>query len=275
MTSPMHSPLQSTLQPVMRSPLDFRRRGGGFDPKSLFRNGEVGVWYDPSDLSTLFQDSAGTTPVTAVGQPVGLMLDKSGNGNHASQATAGNRPLLQVDANGKYYLVFDGVDDVLSAGASAEILPPREFWGAFNITTGGGIGTGLFYSGPQGSVVSSSSVGGLFQRSDGSFRQLLMATRIGAGVANNAIANSAFSIGVPFVARGTSTLSPGMVAIDSGGTPVTAAVTFSGTPGVANIANVGSSGCVFRFFGGLNINRPLTVGEAANLRAYFNGVCGI
>ena len=44
---------------------------------SLFSNGEQGVWYDPSDFSTLFQDSAGTTPVTAVGQPVGLMLDKS------------------------------------------------------------------------------------------------------------------------------------------------------------------------------------------------------
>jgi len=74
----MHSPLQSPLQPVMRSPLEFRRRGG-FNPESLFRNGEVGVYYDPSDLSTLFQDSAGTTPVTAAGQPVGLMLDAEGN----------------------------------------------------------------------------------------------------------------------------------------------------------------------------------------------------
>ena len=44
---------------------------------NLFKNNEQGVWYDPSDLSTLFQDAAGTTPVTAVGQPVGLMLDKS------------------------------------------------------------------------------------------------------------------------------------------------------------------------------------------------------
>lgn len=35
------------------------------------------IWYDPSDWSTLFQDSAGTIPVTAVGDPVGLMLDKS------------------------------------------------------------------------------------------------------------------------------------------------------------------------------------------------------
>ena len=36
----------------------------------------TGAWYDPSDLSTMFQDRYGTTPVTATGQPVGLMLDK-------------------------------------------------------------------------------------------------------------------------------------------------------------------------------------------------------
>ena len=43
----------------------------------MFGSGEQGVWYDPSDFSTMFQDAAGTTPVTAVEQPVGLMLDKS------------------------------------------------------------------------------------------------------------------------------------------------------------------------------------------------------
>jgi hypothetical protein len=48
-----------------------------FSPESLFENGEQGAWYDPSDYSTLFTDSAGTTPVTAVEQFVGLMLDKS------------------------------------------------------------------------------------------------------------------------------------------------------------------------------------------------------
>lgn len=48
-----------------------------FSPRGLFSTGANGVWYDPSDYGTLFQDSAGTTPVTAVGQPVGLMLDKS------------------------------------------------------------------------------------------------------------------------------------------------------------------------------------------------------
>ena len=49
----------------------------GFNPASPFANGEEGAWYDPSDLTTLYQDAAGTTPVTAAGQPVGLMLDKS------------------------------------------------------------------------------------------------------------------------------------------------------------------------------------------------------
>lgn len=45
--------------------------------KSLFANQEQGFAYDPNDLSTLYQDAAGTIPVTAAGQPVGLMLDKS------------------------------------------------------------------------------------------------------------------------------------------------------------------------------------------------------
>src|SRR5690625_3846273 len=37
-------------------------------------------WIDPSDLSTMFQDREGTIPVTAPGQPVSRVLDKSGLG---------------------------------------------------------------------------------------------------------------------------------------------------------------------------------------------------
>lgn len=70
-----------------------------FSPASLFASSEPGVWYDPSDLSTLFQDSAGTTPVTAVEQPVGRMLDKSGRGNHAYQTTSTSRPVLSARYN--------------------------------------------------------------------------------------------------------------------------------------------------------------------------------
>lgn len=86
---------------------------------ALFASGEQGVWYDPSDFGTLFQDSAGTTQVTAVGQPVGKMLDKSGRGNHATQPTAINRPVLQQDANQKYYLAFNGTNSWMSTAAFA------------------------------------------------------------------------------------------------------------------------------------------------------------
>lgn len=56
--------------------LNPRRSGASWTPLTLFLAGEQGGWYDPSDLSTMFQDSAGTTPVTAVEQPAGLWLDK-------------------------------------------------------------------------------------------------------------------------------------------------------------------------------------------------------
>lgn len=80
-----------------------------FSPANLFAAGEQGVWFDPSDFSTLFQDSAGTTPVTAVGQSVGLMLDKSGRGNHTQQTNNAKRPVLEQDVNGAYYLKGDSV----------------------------------------------------------------------------------------------------------------------------------------------------------------------
>ena len=43
---------------------------------NLFSNGEQGVWYDPSDLTTMRQTGASGLPAI-IGQPVGLMLDKS------------------------------------------------------------------------------------------------------------------------------------------------------------------------------------------------------
>lgn len=112
--------IHAAMQHAMRSPLQsaMDRIGSAvWTPATLFAASEQGVWYDPSDFSTMFQDSAGTTPVTAVGQPVGRILDKSGRGNHATQVTAAARPVLQQDGNGKYYLAFDGVDDGMVTAA--------------------------------------------------------------------------------------------------------------------------------------------------------------
>jgi len=88
--------LRPVLRPVTRAVSDTIR---GFNPRSLFASGEQGIWLDPSDFSTMYQDSAGTTPVTAVGQPVGKILDKSGRGNHATQSTSASRPTVEARVN--------------------------------------------------------------------------------------------------------------------------------------------------------------------------------
>ena len=61
-----------------------RRRRGSCGSLSgiLFSASEPGVTFEPWDITTLFQDRAGTTPVTAAGQSVGYRRDKSGRGNH-------------------------------------------------------------------------------------------------------------------------------------------------------------------------------------------------
>jgi hypothetical protein len=86
-----------------------------FNPATLFAGGVQGAWYDPSDITTLFQDAAGTTPVTAAGQPVGLIQDKSGNGYHATQ-TGTLRPTFQ-QSDGLSFLAFDGSNDGLDSAS--------------------------------------------------------------------------------------------------------------------------------------------------------------
>lgn len=76
------------------------------------------AWYQISDLSTLFQYSTGSIPVTAAGQPVGLILDKSGNGKHLAQPGNALRPLLKQDARGFYYLEGDKTNKWLSVSGS-------------------------------------------------------------------------------------------------------------------------------------------------------------
>ena len=63
-----------------------------FTPADLFTSGSVGFWHDYTDSSTWFQDTAGTTPATALGDPVGRVDDKSGNLITGLQATSAARP---------------------------------------------------------------------------------------------------------------------------------------------------------------------------------------
>ena len=103
-----------------------------FSPLSLFKDGKQGVWYDPSDLSTLFQDAAGTVLVTTNGNPVGKILDKSGNNNHATQTVSAARPLYNTEPS---RLLLDKVDDAIV------INFPKRIVGSMTIATTTGTAT--------------------------------------------------------------------------------------------------------------------------------------
>jgi hypothetical protein len=111
--------------------------GGKWTPRRL--GSAIAAWYDASDPSTLFQDSALTTAAVADADPVGGWKDKSGLGNHAIQATTTKRFSLKLAIkNGRPVVRGDGVDDFLQkltisiATPVTVVLVCRELAGAFS-----------------------------------------------------------------------------------------------------------------------------------------------
>lgn len=81
---------------------------------ALIRSSQ-GFFFDPDDISTLYQDTALTSPVTAVGQSVAAWKDKSGNGYVATQGTAANRPIyVRAPATGRRNF-FPNTSDLTAA----------------------------------------------------------------------------------------------------------------------------------------------------------------
>lgn len=74
------------------------------------------LYYVKPDLSNVWQDSAATTPVTAVGQSVSRIAAVVG-AIAASQATIAAAPLLTRTPGGYYAMQFDGVDDFLQTAS--------------------------------------------------------------------------------------------------------------------------------------------------------------
>ncbi|MCK0141185.1 hypothetical protein [Aliiroseovarius sp. F20344] len=79
--------------------------------------------FDAADTTKLFQDSAGTTPVTADNQPIGLWQDNSQNGVDLSQPVSAARPSYRTDGNYQW-VETDGVDDGLETASLLRVGNP-------------------------------------------------------------------------------------------------------------------------------------------------------
>ena len=79
--------------------------GGPFSPLSLFTGGRQGLWYDPSDLTALFQNTNGTTAVTTDNDVVGYITDKGPN-THPAVAFNDNRRGTYNTSGGLHWLTL-------------------------------------------------------------------------------------------------------------------------------------------------------------------------
>ena len=86
------------------------------NPQELFANGETGVLFRASELSSLFEEHTQTTPASQ-GSLVGYWGDISGNSSSLQQVTSDQRPTLEQDAKGNWYVGGTSSNDWLS-GAS-------------------------------------------------------------------------------------------------------------------------------------------------------------
>jgi len=97
---------------------------------------DLGGWYDSASISTLFQDTSFSTPVTSDAQSVAGWLDKSGNERHLTQGTSTRQPKYKVNRQSGYPgLLFDGGDCFDMAGATQLDEVTFFFVGKVNMTS--------------------------------------------------------------------------------------------------------------------------------------------
>lgn len=214
------------------------------------------AWYDPSDITTLWQDSARTVPVTAHGDPVGAMDDKSGNAKHAIQATAGNRPLYQVEGSDKF-LLFDGVDDALSV--TMALAMPFDRISAIRqatSTSGDRIFAGAVSTEPllrQGaSPIIAIAAGGTAMANSG------------LAVGSNGVVTERFIAGASKLAVNNGAYVTG----DVGSTALTALILGASTAAGGSASNV-------RFYGAAMKAGGFTDAQIAQWRAHLGAKCGV
>jgi hypothetical protein len=84
--------------------------GAAFDPASLF-DSDTGYVFDLSDGTSVFQETSSHSTASGNGDPIGTLLDLSGNGNHVVALADQFRPTYVTDGSVGYAdFLSNGVD---------------------------------------------------------------------------------------------------------------------------------------------------------------------
>lgn len=232
-----------------------------FTPASLFVGGYAGAYFDISDIASLKQNSNGTGAVTADGDPVGYVADKSGNGKNIVQPTAGKRPIYRT-SGGLAWLDFDGVDDFIDYGG-----------GNFGGVAGNDMTTGLAIN-----YTAKNAYQNLYDH--GNFSPMLWMDGSNDteydGQSSNKIAGLE-GTNIALVAEHLNA-STTVSILKNNVAQTSATRTITHTPGYVTFTmfqRAGSNAYKGKFFAGVYIYRALTSGEKSNLSLWLMGRMGI
>jgi hypothetical protein len=146
------------------------------------------AWLDGADTSTLFQNSNGTTAVTATDDPVGRWANKAGSPN-ALQTINNNRPLYKPGTlNGKGTLFYDGLAHFMSL--AYDLASPFTLFSVSQCAT-----SGVAFA-TIGNLQSGGQFSGLLHAHALSSNSTVLATRVRAG--GTAFATGTSDIGANF-----------------------------------------------------------------------------
>lgn len=230
---------------------------------TLFGSNEIGLFYIPqpvvSGSQVLFQDSAGTIPVSNDGDLVGLMKDLSGNNNHASQTTDSNRPTYRTDGTyhwlegaGNEWMTFPGLTVTEMSHVSA-----------LRNTTAGSVQGIYAVDGDFGNCINVNNGDQIQQRSGGSALIATFATDI-----DYLCDGDAKSDNTTFLRRET-----------SGGSLDTETGTWTPETRTYSVllarSSGGSSPLIGRWYGGMLIDRVLSPDEISSTRQHYADTCGV
>lgn len=218
-----------------------------FDPASLFGGSDEGYFFDISDLSTVFSDTARTT-LASVDGPVKGVTDKSGKGHHLAWVSGNTLTLRQ--SGSFYYLEASATNGVTLNTVSLtqpwyRISALRiDNWAAFQRVLGSGTAS-------HGQVRQNGSSPAIFLNdgSDGPQVSPTLSTDYTISEVHNNTSSS----------------------IQLNSTSAVTATTGTQTGDGQTLFNVvaGTSACAGRFYGNFAINRDPTSGEKASLKTFF------
>lgn len=247
--------------------------GSSFDFATLFAGGEKGGWFDPNTASCLFQDTAGTVPVTTAADPVGRWNASNGTFTPLLQATAGLRPVYGVAGNGAKYVDFDATDDALASAvqtvntvdACTIVVGVK-----FRTASAGGVLTGVRAGSASGSNLARGTVpanGRFLFTHQGSINPATVPQVDGYTGAQTLVVS----------ARGK--IATDLSELYINGTLVDSDTADQGTGNYANgamlIGDLFNNSIDGQVFGALWIGRLLTSGERASVEAYLATKLGI